>query len=292
MRGSRGSAAAPFDRAALRRHRERAARLAEDGSGFLFEEIGARLADRLDDIRRGFDVALEIGARHGVLRPLIEGRRGIGTLIETDLQAAWPGGRGTPGRGMPRLAMDEDLLPFAAGSLDLVISNLALHWTNDLPGALVQIRRALRPDGLFLAALIGGDTLAGLRTALVEAEIEATGGAAPRLSPLVDPRDAGALLQRAGFVLPVVDLDRIEASYAGPLELMRELRAMGETNALADRPRHFTRRDVLAGAAARYARRHGRADGRVSATFEIVYLTAWAPHGSRPPSPRRSRSPA
>lgn len=263
--------AAPFDREALRRHRARALRLGT-GAEFLFEEVGGRLLDRLDDIRRTFPVTLEIGARRGALRASLEGRNGIESLIQADPSPAMI----AAGTGA-RLAMDEELLPFADGSLDLVVSNLALHWTNDLPGALVQIRRALKPDGLLLAALIGGDSLGALRACLAEAEAQTTGGMAPRLSPLIDVRDAGALLQRAGFALPVVDIDRIEVSYADALALMRDLRAMGETNALAERPRGFARRDVLAAAAALYAERHGDAEGRITAAFDIVHLSGWAP---------------
>jgi len=263
--------AAPFDRTALRRNRARALRLGS-AAEFLFEEVGARLLDRLDDIRRQFPLALEIGARQGTLRPLIEGRNGVTTLIQADPAPAMA----AAASGV-RLAMDEELLPFAAGSLDLVVSNLALHWTNDLPGALVQIRRALKPDGLLLASLIGGDSLGALRACLAEAEARVTGGMAPRLSPLIDVRDAGALLQRAGFALPVVDIDRIEVSYPDALALMRDLRAMGEANALVERPRGFARRDVLAAAAALYAERHGDAEGRIPAAFDIVHLSGWAP---------------
>lgn len=263
--------AAPFDRSALRRNRARALRTGANAE-FLFEEVGQRLIDRLDDTRRRFPVALEIGARLGRLRPLLEARNGIETLMQADPSPAMA----AAGTG-PRLAMDEELLPFRPASLDLVVSNLALHWTNDLPGALVQIRQALRPDGLLLAALIGGDSLGVLRACLAEAEAQATGGMAPRLSPLIDVRDAGSLLQRAGFALPVVDIDRIEVSYPDALALMRDLRAMGEANALAERPRSLARRDVLATAAALYAERHGDREGRIAAAFDIVHLSGWAP---------------
>jgi SAM-dependent methyltransferase len=247
------------------------------GSEFLFEEVAHRLVDRLDDIRRDFPVAVEIGARRGGLRPRLEGRNGIRTLVQIDASLAMI--RQAAG---PRLVADEELFPFATHSVDLVVSNLALHWTNDLPGALAQVRRALRPDGLLLAALIGGDSLVELRAALADAEIEAVGGLTPRLSPLVGVRDAGALLQRAGFALPVVDIDRITVSYADPLALMHDLRAMGETNATAGRPHSLTRRDVIAGAALRYAERHGDAEGRIPATFDIIHLSGWAPDASQP----------
>jgi len=161
-----------------------------------------------------------------------------------------------------------------------VVSNLALHWTNDLPGALAQLRRALKPDGLLLAAMFGGETLAALRAALIEAELGETGGASPRVSPVADIRDAGMLLQRAGFELPVVDGDLITVSYADALALMRDLRGMGETNAVAERARTLTRRRVLARAAAGYPDRD--ADGRIQAGFQIIFLTGWSPHESQP----------
>ena len=147
---------------------------------------------------------------------------------------------------------------------------------------MLQLRRALKPDGLLLASLFGGDTLAELRRALLEAELEEEGGASPRVAPFADLRDLGQLLQRAGFALPVVDSDTIEVTYADPLALMRDLRAMGESNAVAERRRAFTRRATLARAAARYRELFARPDGRIAARFEIVTLTAWAPHASQP----------
>ena len=182
-----------FDRVAVRRHRDRAAAdfAAHD---FLFREIGERLADRLDDITRRFPVAVEIGARNGLMRGIMAGRGGIERLVETELSPAM-----LDRADGPRVRADEELLPFAEASLDLVISNLALHWVNDLPGCLAQIRRALKPDGLFLAALFGGETLHELGQALGEAEVAATGGMTPRISPYVDVRDAGALLAARGI---------------------------------------------------------------------------------------------
>jgi SAM-dependent methyltransferase len=177
---------------------------------------------------------------------------------------------------------DEEALPFAPDSFDAVLSNLSLHWVNDLPGALAQIRRILRPDGLLLASLLGGRTLEELRLCLLEAESEVAGGASPRVSPSMETRDAGALLQRAGFALPVADADLIDVSYPDALALMRDLRGMGETNATAGRTRRFTRREVVLRAAAIYARRFARPDGRIRASFEIVTLTGWAPAPSQP----------
>ncbi len=265
----------PFDRRAHRRHRAAAA--AGLDAEFLFGEVGSRLIDRLDDITRRFGVVCELGARDGRLRSPLAAREGTDLLLQADLSPAFAAGlRGTG------LAADEELLPFARESLDAVISNLALHWVNDLVGALVQIRMALRPDGLFLASLLGGETLVELRSALTDAEVEVTGGLSPRLSPMVDIRDAGALLQRAGFALPVVDTDRITVTHEDAFALMRDLKAMGENNALADRPLHLSRRDVFGRAAALYRERHADAEGRVRTTFDIIYMTAWAPDASQP----------
>ena len=181
----------------------------------------------------------------------------------------------------PRVAADEEWLPFADQSLDLVTSLFALHWVNDLPGALAQIRRSLRPDGLFLAAMLGAGTLTELRTSLAQAESDLEGGVSPRLSPTVELQDMGALLQRAGFALPVVDLDTITVTYADAFALMRDLRGMGETNALRQRRKRFTRRATLTAAAEIYRERFADGDGRLPATFQIIWLTAWAPHESQ-----------
>ncbi|MEI9989786.1 MAG: methyltransferase domain-containing protein [Rhizomicrobium sp.] len=166
-------------------------------------------------------------------------------------------------------------------SLDLITSNLALHAVNDLPGVLVQARRALKPDGLFLAALFGGETLTELRQSLAAAEIEIKGGVSPRVAPFADVRDLGGLLQRAGFALPVADVERTIVRYGDFMQLIRDLRAMGETNALVERSRKPMRRDMLAAALAHYARHFADPDGRLRATFDIVYLTGWAPHESQ-----------
>lgn len=268
-----------FDRRLVRRHRDRAAvRLAEHG--YLFAEVAERLADRLDDVTRAFPIALDLGCHGGALANALGRRGGIETLVQCDLSVAMA--RLAAADGRPTLAADEEALPFAPASFDLVLSALNLHWVNDLPGALIQINRALKPDGLFLAALLGGRTLSELREALLEAEVAEAGGASPRLSPLADIRDLGNLLQRAGFALPVVDADTITVSYPDALALMRDLRGMGETNAVHTRPRGATRRATLVRAAAIYAERFARADGRVPATFEVLYLTAWAPHPCQP----------
>lgn len=271
-----------FDRRAVRRHRERAAGSLA-GHDFLLREVAGRLAERLDDVTRHFPLALDLGCHDGALGRALAGREdlgGIGTLVQADLSPAMAGK--AAGGGQPALAADEEALPFAAAAFDAAFSLLSLHWVNDLPGALVQVRRALKPDGLFLAALLGGETLKELRGALLEAEVEVEGGAGPRVSPFADVRDLGALLQRAGFALPVADVDDIAVSYPDALKLMADLRGMGEANAVADRRKGFSRRATLLRAAELYAERHAGPDGRLPATFQVIYLTAWAPHESQP----------
>jgi malonyl-ACP O-methyltransferase BioC len=269
-----------FNRRAVRLNRDRAAaRFAEHD--FLFREVAGRLLDRLDDVTRAFPLALDLGCRTGILRQMLEGRNKVGTLIQCDLSERMvriAGGVTPAGVRSFAAVADEEALPFAPGTFDLVVSALALHWTNDLPGALVQIRRALKPDGLFLGALFGADTLQELRRALTEAELDVAGGASPRVAPFADVRDLGTLLQRAGFALPVVDVDTIAVSYADPLRLMRDLRGMGEANAVAARHGRFARRELFAAAAERYLRTHAGPDGRVPVTFQVVFLTAWSPH--------------
>ncbi|MGH7034981.1 MAG: methyltransferase domain-containing protein, partial [Stellaceae bacterium] len=265
-----------FDREAVRRHRDRAARGGREAE-FLFVEGAARLADRLKDVSRAFPRALELGSRGGLLARDLRDSGGIAWLVASDPAAGFLAG--LPG---PRLVAEAEALPFARGSFDLVVSNLALHWVNDVPGALLQLRQALKPDGLLLVSLFAGETLNELRTCLLEAESEIENGASPRVAPFADPRELAGLLQRAGFALPVVDTDRIEATYSNALGLMRDLRAMGETNAVAARRRSFTRRATLLRAAELYQARYAGSDGRVIARFEIATLTAWAPHQSQP----------
>ena len=263
-----GSLPQPFDRRAARRHRERH-RAGFAQHGFLFREVAERLAGRLDDLNRRFPTALVLGARDGFLGEALRGRGGIERLIQAELSPLL-----ATHLPRPALAADEEALPFGPASLDLVVSCLGLHGVNDLPGALAQIRYALKPDGLFLAALFGGETLGELRQAWLAAEAATRGGASPRVAPFVDIRDAGALLQRAGFALPVADADRIAVDWADPLALLRELAGMGEANALSDRVRHLTAPGTLAALVEAYPR---RADGRIEASFEIVYLAGWAP---------------
>ncbi len=262
-----------FDRALLARRRARAAA----GFGthdFLIRRVMDEVSDRLAAVNRKFPLALDLGSHGGALA-LAETDK-IGRIIATDLAPAMLE-RGT---GL-RVAADEEMLPFRDGSFDLVASALTLHWVNDLPGALIQIRRALVADGLFIGALFGGDTLTELRLALAEAEIECEGGLSPRVSPFADLRDMGSLMQRAGFALPVVDTDRVTVRYASVFKLMAELRGMGETNALIERRQTPMKRATLLRAVEIYNEKFGLPDGRIPATFEIVTLTGWAPHESQ-----------
>lgn len=270
-----------FDRRILRDRRDRAAATLGEYD-FLYREVGDRLADRLDDVRRTFPLALDLGCHTGTLAGLIDGRGGIQTLVHSDLAP-----RMAAAAPPPAVVADEELLPFANGAFDLILSVLSLHWVNDLPGALAQIRRALRPDGLFLAAMFGGQTLRELRQVLADAEIAQEGGLSPRVSPFVDVRDAGNLLQRAGFALPVADAETITVTYADPLRLIADIRGMGEANAAIERRRQFSRRTTLFDAFGRYRDLYADDDGRIPASVQVIYLTAWAPDPSQPKPLRR-----
>jgi len=270
-----------FDRALHRQRLQRGAKLTEPAD-FLLARAAEDAVERLSTILREFPLAVDLNAKASAFAaalqadPIASGK--IGLLIEaapfeTALRSA---------STTPSLIADDERLPFRSESLNLIVSLLSLHWTNDLVGALIQIRRALKPDGLFLGAFLGGATLSELRQSLLAAEVEVTGGAGPRVSPFADGLDGAGLLQRAGFALPVADVDRVTVLYAHPLKLMADLRAMGETNVLADRPRRPLSRAVLARMCEIYAERFGRPDGRIPATFEIVSLTGWAPHASQP----------
>jgi len=264
-----------FDRALLVRRRDRVAA----GAGrheFLLVRVADDLIERLGAVQRRFPVAVDLGAYHGLLGRRLRQVPGIGMVVH--MEAAWRLLAQCEGA---RVQASEEALPFRDQSLDLVTSGLALHLVNDLPGAFVQIRRALKPDGLFLAALLGGRTLSELRNALLAAEEEVEGGASPRVAPFAELQDFGALLQRAGFALPVVDADTVTVTYPDTLALLRELRAMGATNALKARRKGPLRRATLLRACTLYQERFGLSNGRVPATFEIITLTAWAPHESQ-----------
>ncbi|MDF1854983.1 SAM-dependent methyltransferase [Pseudooceanicola sp.] len=200
-------------------------------------------------------------------------------LIIGPFASYWAAGLGLPN---PRAIADTDTLAITPGAHDLAIHALGLHWSSDPVGQLIQARRALRPDGLLLACLFGGQTLHELRATLAEAESQITGGLSPRVAPMAEIRDLGGLMQRAGLALPVADCDRLSVTYDSAFHLMRDLRAMGEANALQHRLRRPTRRAVLTRAAEIYAEAHANADGRIGATFEIIHLSGWAPDDSQP----------
>jgi NADH dehydrogenase [ubiquinone] 1 alpha subcomplex assembly factor 5 len=261
-----------FDRKLLARRRNRAAAQIKD-CDFLLQRVADDIVERLRLVRRQFPVVLDLGAHHGLLGRRIRALPGVDMVIEADLSP-----RMVAQCARPRVVADEEFLPFRDCSLDLVVSSLSLQFVNDLPGALVQIRRALKPDGLFLGAMLGGQTLAELRHVLFLAEDEVDGGASPRVAPFADVRDLGGLLQRAGFALPVTDADVFTVTYGSPLRLMQELKAMGASNMLAARRRRLMTRRTLTRAAQIYLERFGQPDGRVPATFEVITLTGWAPH--------------
>jgi SAM-dependent methyltransferase len=265
-----------FDRSLLARRLDRAAKGFAQAS-FLRERAIEDLLHSLSGINRHFDIALEIGARDGAFRRELRTTPAagkIGTLIEGDLSQAFAGSG-------PRLIMDEEQLPFGDDSLNLVVSTLALHTANDLPGVMVQIRRALTPDGLFIASLFGGETLKELRGCLMDAELEVRGGYGPRIAPFAEGPDLIDLLRRTGFNMPVVDTDRVVVSYEHPLKLMADLRAMGESNVLIDRPRKGLNRAILGRASELYFERFADDEGRIPATFEIITLSGWKPHESQ-----------
>jgi SAM-dependent methyltransferase len=252
-----------FDRGAVRLHRDRAARTVDHVSDVL-ADMAERLLDRVADTTRTFRRALDIGGR-GVVAPLLRAR-GI-EVISTDLSPAMARLNG----GLV-VAADEEFLPFGPESFDLIVASLSLHWVNDLPGALLQLRQTLRPGGLFLASLPALGTLGDLRSALTEAEMALTGGVSPRVSPFPELRDCAGLLQRAGFVLPVADVEEVTLSYGDPLALLRDLRAAGETNAVRLRRKAVPPRGLLPMALAAVPNR----EGRMPVSLRLAVMTGWA----------------
>jgi SAM-dependent methyltransferase len=256
-----------FDRQLLRARRRRAAAL--EPAAFLLERVAEDFADRLAAVLRRFGCALDLGTPTDAIRRVLAASGKVGDIIAAGSLAEGPDFA---------VVADEEALPFKDASLDLVVSALALQFVNDLPGTLIQIRRALKPDGLFLAALAGGDTLTELRQAFAAAEAEIEGGISPHIAPFADLRELGALLQRAGFALPVTDVDRLTVRYVSPFALMEDLRRMGASNPLIERRRRPLKRATLNRMADIYCERFADGDGRVRATFEIVWLSGWAPH--------------
>jgi SAM-dependent methyltransferase len=267
------SSPAIFDRQLLRMRQKRARALGP--ATFLIDRVAEELAERLSAVLRQFERAVDLGTPNDAVAAALTAAGKIAAIVTAAPDAA------RRDASFARVAADEEALPFADASLDLVVSALALQFVNDLPGALIQIRRALKPDGLLLAALIGGDSLTELREALAQAESEIEGGLSPRVAPFADLRDLGALMQRAGFALPVVDTERLTVRYETVFALMHDLRCMGATNVLAERRRVPLKRATLARMAEIYAARFADSDGRLRASFEIVWLSGWAPHESQ-----------
>ena len=257
-----------FDRARLRAfHEARALQFSK--YAFLHQWASAQLAERLNDVRRVYQNALFIGAQ-----PFASNK------IKNAFYMNFSEARARQQHGAS-ITADEEFLPFRDGSLDLIVSNLTLHATNDLPGVLLQLKRALKPDGLLLAAMPGGETLRELRESLMEAELAQKGGASPRVFPFADKQQMGALMQRAGYALPVVDSEIVTVMYDNMFKLLRDLRGMGENNIITRRNRTYAGRDFFGQAAAHYANKFREVDGRVRASFEIIFLVGWAPHESQ-----------
>lgn len=262
-----------FDSVALQHHAERVARTGAPAD-FLLRRAMNDLSDRLAVVLRDFEHRLDIGTPLPLAAEMLTTKPGQLTRLVPP---------GIPSGDGHWITIDSplDVLPLNPESFDLAVSLFALQTVDDLPGTLIQIRRALKPDGLFIACLLGGETLSELRQSFLEAETTIEGGASPRIVPFADLRDCGALLQRAGFALPVTDVDRVIVRYSDPLALMRDLRAMAATNPLAERRRTFLRRDTLMKAIEIYAERFSDPDGRIRATFDLVWISGWVPHESQ-----------
>ena len=256
-----------FNRALLRQRKVRTM-AAAGAHDFLFREVGERLLERLGEINRRFDRVLALGEPINGLKAALPG---------ANLIHAW--NRPSPRRD---LVLDEEYLPFKPASFDLIVALGSLHWVNDLPGCLIQLRHCLRPDGLLLAAMAGGNTLQELRQAFLEADLEVGGGASPRIAPFADVRDLGGLLQRAGFAMPVADADHITVNYRRIDDLLADLRGMGESAAMTQRATTPTRRAALSAMAAAYQNRYITDAGLLPASFDIVYLSGWAPAPGQP----------
>jgi SAM-dependent methyltransferase len=266
-----------FDMACHHGNRERAAR-GYGAFNFLKSEAALRLADRLELVRRDFGLCVDFGCHDGTLTQHLQQTGKVGMVIQSD--PAFSFAKQAQSKG-PALVHQGENLPFAVESFDAVFSCLCLHWIDDLPGVLAQMRAILKPDGLLLVNLFGGSTLTELRAVLAEAETLVTGGMSPRTAPMADIRDVGGLLGRVGLALPVADADKLTIKYPNMFALMADLRGMGEGNALLERLRKPTRRAVFLQAAELYQERYGNDDGTISASFEIITLTGWAPHESQ-----------
>ncbi|KAF9208347.1 hypothetical protein BGZ49_009039 [Haplosporangium sp. Z 27] len=265
-----------FDREGKRLQKERASSNVELSRqvDYVKDEVAFRVVDRLLDIKREFNEVVELGSGCGHIAKHIDADM-MKKLIMCDMSETMLN-RDRDIEYEERRVVDEENLPFPENSLDCVVSSLSMHWINDLPGAMIQIQRSLKPDGVFIAGLFGGDTLFELRTSLQLAELDREGGVSPRVSPMADSRDIGSLLSRAGFTLTTVDVDEVTVNYPSAIELMEDLRAMGESNAVINR-RGFLSRDTMMAASAIYKEMYGNPDGTVPATFQILYMIGWKP---------------
>jgi SAM-dependent methyltransferase len=262
-----------FDRKLLLVRRRRA--IALGAETFLLDRVANEFVDRLAAVKRHFALALDLGTPGTGLSDALAASGQVDRTVASEPLAHLRTANATS------VATDEEALPFAEAKFDLAVSALALQWVNDLPGTLLQIRRVLKPDGLLLAALIGGETLHELRESFAAAEAEITGGAGPRVSPFAEVRSLGSLLQRAGYALPVIDSDRHVVRYQNAFKLFQDLRRMGATNALVERSRKPLTKRILARAAEIYAERYSDPDGRLRATFDVLWISGWAPHESQ-----------
>lgn len=280
-----------FDRNLLRKKRGQALKnfAAYD---FLFDWAGKQTIDRLQDVKREYGNALIIGARQSKhFMQAVSNLPGAPNVLQLDICTTSPPQNSAPDHNAfdknakdqnpPYICADEDFLPIREQSLDLALSTLNWHNVNDLPGALLQTRRALKPDGLFIGSMLGGETLFELRQCLQDAEVNISGGLSPRIHPFADKQDMGALMQRAGYALPVIDSDIITVTYKSAFDLFRDLRGMGETNALIQRTKTIPPKALFFEAAKLYQDRFAESDGRIIASFEVIFLLGWAPHESQ-----------
>ncbi|SDR29355.1 methyltransferase domain-containing protein [Pseudovibrio sp. Tun.PSC04-5.I4] len=264
-----------FDRKLIAKRRMAALKRAEGGVDFLMKAAAADLEERLSFISREFTCAVDLGGHTGHIFETLKSSGKVKHLIRADVFGA------DPNLPAPDLIVDDAVLPFAPESIDLIVSALHLQLLDDLPGTLIQIKRALKPDGLFLGLLLGSDTLAELRDCLMRAEMEVSEGVSPRVIPFAETKDLGGLLQRAGFALPVSDLDRLTVRYDTMFDLMRDLRSMGAANPLHDRLKKPTSKKIFMRAAEIYVQDYSDPDGRIRATFTFASLSGWAPHESQ-----------
>ncbi|MBB4238614.1 methyltransferase domain-containing protein [Rhizobium esperanzae] len=263
-----------FDKALIAAHRHRALVNNDPKAAFLLDIAAEEMAERLAVVERTFETAVELHGATGAAARAAQATGKIGAMIRVESERAYA----IPGEALIEAPLED--VPLEPQSANLILAPLSLHLTNDTPGVFIQIRRALKPDGLFLAAIPGAGTLQELRDVLLAAEAELTGGASPRVIPFADVRDVGSLMQRAGFALPVIDAENYTVRYDSLFPLMRDLRAMGMSNPLAARGRALTRAFFLR-AAEIYAERYADPDGRIRATFSIIYVSGWAPHESQ-----------